>query len=42
MEDFRGVQELDGSRIPRNAEYFREAGFGDVRRQTQGKPHHAL
>jgi hypothetical protein len=42
MQDFRGVQELDGTRIARKTESLREAGSGDVRRQTQGEPHHAL
>jgi len=42
MQDFRGIQELDGARTMREAESLREAGSGDVRRQTQGEPHHAL
>jgi hypothetical protein len=40
MQDFGGIQELDGARIPRETEYLREAGSDDVRRQTQGEPHH--
>jgi hypothetical protein len=42
MQDFRGIQELDGARIRRKTEFLREAGSGDVRCQTQGEPHHAL
>jgi hypothetical protein len=42
MQNFRGIQELDGARVQRKTEFFREAGSGEVRRQTQGEPHHAL
>ena len=41
MQDFRGIQELDGLRIARKSEFLREAGPADVRSQTQGEPHHA-
>jgi hypothetical protein len=42
MQDFRGIQELDRARTPRKTKFLGEAGSGDVRRQTQWEPHHAL
>jgi len=42
MQDFHGIQELDRASIRRKTEFLREAGSDDVRRQTQGEPHHAL